>query len=135
MSNHCIVGRCFGKNGSKLDEYGANQASESLPGQGHTALQNQLQHIVQDTMKIGNIDSTTEAANFLVNKVGQPYIGDYVNHITSQPGHPKNAQDAIVPGLRATNYPTGRHIVNDSGASRSAEAIFEIKTFTICKTQ
>jgi hypothetical protein len=50
-------------------------------------------------MKIGNINSTTEAVNFLINKVEQPYISDYVNHVTSQPGHPKNAQDAFVPNL------------------------------------
>jgi hypothetical protein len=130
-----LVGRYFGKNGTKLNEYGANLASELLPGQGHAALHNQLQHIVQDMMKIGNIDSTTEAANFLINKVGQPYIGDYVNHITSQPGHSKNVQDAIVLDLHATNYPTRSQIVNDSGESRSTEAIFEIKTVTICKTQ
>ena len=86
-------------------------------------------------MKIGNIDSMIEAANFLINKAGQPYIGDYVNHVTSQPGHPKNVRVAIVPNLHATNYSTGSQIVNDSGSSRSAEAIFEIKTFTICKTQ
>jgi hypothetical protein len=86
-------------------------------------------------MKIGNIDSTREAANFLINKVGQPYIGDYVNYFISHPGHPKNVQDAIVPNLHATNYLTGSQIVNNSRASRSAEAIFEIKTFTICKTQ
>jgi hypothetical protein len=71
-------------------------------------------------MKIGNIDSTIEAANFLINKVRQPYIGDYVNRIPSQPGHPKNFRDTIVPDLHATNYLTGSQIVNDSGASRSA---------------
>jgi hypothetical protein len=81
-------------------------------------------------MKIDNINSTTEAANFLINKVRQPYIGDYVNHVTSQPGHPKIIQDAIVPNLHATNYPTGSQIINDSGTSTSAEAIFEIKAFT-----
>ncbi len=86
-------------------------------------------------MKVGNINSTTEAVNFLIKKVWQPYIGDYVNHVMSKPGHSKNVQDAIVPDLHATNYPTGSQIVNDSGASRSAEAIFEIKTFVICKTQ
>jgi hypothetical protein len=32
------------------------------------------------------------------------------------------------------NYPTGRQVVNDSGATRSAEAIFEVKTFTFCPT-
>jgi hypothetical protein len=137
MSNHCTLSRkiLWQKWNQKIDEYRANLASELLPGQGHIALHNQFQHVVQDMMKLGNIDSITEAANFLINKVGQPYIGDYTNHLTSQPDHPKNVQDAIVPNLHATNYPTGSQIINDSRASRSAEVIFEIKTFTICKTR
>jgi hypothetical protein len=32
-----LVGRNSSKNGTKLNEYGANLASEQLPGQGHTA--------------------------------------------------------------------------------------------------
>jgi hypothetical protein len=130
-----LVGRYFGKIRTKLDIYGANLASEPLPGLGHTALHNQLQHIVQDIMKICNIDYMTEAVNFLISKVRQPYIGNYINHVTSQPGHPKNVRDAIVSDFHhATNYPTGCQIINNSRASRSAEAIFEINTFTICKT-
>ncbi len=117
-----------------FDKNGSNLASQPQPGWGHKALHNQLQHIVQDMIKIGSIKSVTEAVTFLINKVGQPYIGDYVNHVTSQLGHPRNAQDAIVPDLHATNYPAGNQVVYDIGASRFAKAIFEVKTFTICKT-
>jgi hypothetical protein len=129
-----LVGQYFDKNRTKLDKFGGNLASEPLPGQGYTALHNQLQHIVHNMMKTGNND-LTEAVNFLINKVQQLYIGDYVNHVTSQPGHPKNVQDAIVPNLFTTNYPTGSQIVSNSGLFRSAKAVIEIKTFTICKTQ
>ncbi len=79
MFNHCSLSRkikYFSKNGTKLDKYGANLTSEPLPQREHKSLHNQLQHIDQDMMKKGNIDSVTEAANFLINKVGQPYIGD-----------------------------------------------------------
>ena len=86
-------------------------------------------------MKLGNIDSTIEAVNFLLSKVPQPYIGDYVIHVKSQPGHPRNARDAIVPGIHATNNPSGRQLVNDSGASRSADAIFEMKNLNFCPTR
>jgi len=42
----------------------------------------------------------------------------------------------IVPDIQATNYPSGGQFVNDSGATRrSADAIFEVKTFTFCNTR
>ena len=42
-----------------------------------------------------------------------------------------------MPDIHATNYPTGnwRQVVNDSGATRSADAIFEVKTYTFCPTR
>ena len=50
-----IVGRYFGKKGQQLDN-GANLAAASLPGQGHSALHNQLQSILQQAMmKLGGI--------------------------------------------------------------------------------
>ena len=36
------VGRFFGKNGDKLDKFGANLGAASLPGQGHQVLHNLL---------------------------------------------------------------------------------------------
>eukprot|EP00956_Cyclotella_meneghiniana_P004034 scaffold4879_cov71-Cyclotella_meneghiniana.AAC.13 len=49
------------------------------------------------------------------------------------------AKHAIMPDIHAItiNYPTSRLIVNDSGAKSTAEAIFEVKTFTFsaCKSR
>ena len=42
---------------------------------------------------------------------------------------------AIIPDLHATNFPVGKQRVNDSGSKRDAEAFFEIKTFTACKSR
>ena len=81
--------------------------------------------------------SVLEAVNFFHGKVGQPFIGDYVHNISRQPGNPRNARHAVVPDIHATNYPTGtgRQVVNASGATRSADAIFEVKTFNFCPTR
>ena len=87
--------------------YGANLSAVSLTGRGHTARHSSLQHLMQDMMKLGNIDLVLEPVNFLLGKVGQPFIGYYVNDITSQPGNPRHAQHAVVPDIHATNYPTG----------------------------
>jgi hypothetical protein len=86
-------------------------------------------------MRLGNIDSVLEAVNFFHGKVGQPFIGDYVHNISRQPGNPRNARHAVVPDIHATNYPTGRQVVNASGATRSADAIFEVKTYNFCPTR
>ena len=129
-----VVGRFFGKNGDVLDEYGANLAAASLPGQGHRALHNALQSILQDMMKLAGISSEKEAVNFLLDKVGQPYITNYVNHVSAHP-NARNAPHAIVPDLHAHNFPTGRQRVNDSGAASTAEAFIEIKTFTACNSR
>ena len=40
-----------------------------------------------------------------------------------------------MPDIHAYNYPTGRQRVNDSGATASGEAIFEVKTYVACKTR
>jgi hypothetical protein len=86
-------------------------------------------------MRVGNIDSVIEPVNFFFGKVGLPYIGDYVNNITNQPGNTRYARHALVPDIHATNYPTGTQVVNDSGATRSANAVFEVKTYTFCPTR
>ena len=83
-------------------------------------------------MKVGGIFAEKEAVNFLLDKVGDPHITCYVHHVTSHPSARK-APYAIVPNLYARNYPTGRQRVNDSRATRAAEAFFEVKTYTACK--
>ncbi len=83
-------------------------------------------------MKLGGMHSAAEAVNFLVNKIGQPYIMSYVNHVSSHPNAQK-APHAVVPDIHAFNFPTGGQRVDESGATSAAEAFFKIKTFTACK--
>ncbi len=61
-------------------------------------------------MKLGGIHSVLELVNFLIDKVGKPYITSYVNHVSNHP----NAWEAsyaydIMPDIEAfnTNLPTG----------------------------
>jgi len=80
--------------------------------------------------------SVLDAVNFFHGKVVQPFIEDYVHNISRQSGNPRNARHAVVPpDIQATNYPTGRQVVNASGATRSADAIFEVKTYNFCPTR
>ena len=129
-----LVGRFFGKKGKKLDEYGANLAAAPLPGQGHRALHNHLQSLIMAMMKLGGISSEKEAVNFLLDKVGEPYITAYVNHLSDGP-NARNALHNIIPDILARNFPTGRQRINDSGATSSAEAFFEVKTYTACPSR
>ena len=50
-----MIGRFFGKNGEKLDKFGANLGATSLPGQGHWVVHNLLQSILQSMVKLGGI--------------------------------------------------------------------------------
>ena len=85
-------------------------------------------------MKLGGISSEKEAVNFLLDKVGEPYITAYVNHLSDCP-NARNALHNIIPDILAHNFPTGRQRINDSGATSSAEAIFEVKTYTACPSR
>ena len=118
-----MVGRYFGQRGQQLDKYGRNLAAASLPGQGHRALHNAIQHMMVDIMKVAGIQSHMEAANFLNGKIGEPSISNYINHITEHP-NPRSALHTIIP--------SGRQRINDSGASTTDEAFFELKTMTAC---
>ena len=90
-----LVGRrIFGKKGEKPDKYGANLSSVALLGKGHCVLHNNLQSIVVSIMKqCGGIPAVMEAANFLLGKVGEPYISAYTNHVSQYP-NPKTAKHA-----------------------------------------
>jgi hypothetical protein len=129
-----VTGRYFEKRGKQFNWYGMNFAAASLPGHKHGSLHNKLQSITQAMMKLGGIHSTAKAVNFLVNKIGHPYIRSYVNHVSSHPKAQK-APHAIVPDLHAFNFPTGGRQVYDSVTMSAAEAFFEIKTFTACKSR
>ena len=71
--------------GTILDKYGANLDAAPLPGQGHQALYNKLQAILKSMMKLGGIHAERGAVNFLLDKVGEPYITRYVSHVSTCP--------------------------------------------------
>ena len=129
-----MVGRYFGKTGQQLDKYGRNLAAANLPGQGHRTLHNAIQDMMVNIMKVAGIQSHTEAANFLNGKIGELYISNYINHI-SEHTNQRSARHAIIPDIHAYNYPSGRQRINDSGASTTDEAFFEIKTMTPCMSR
>ena len=78
-------------------------------------------------MKVAGIPSVKEAVNFLLGKVGEPYINNYVDHLASEAGR-RNSPFSIVPDMLTTGYPAGKQTVNDSGASQLGEIFCEIKT-------
>ena len=45
------------------------------------------------------------------------------------------AQQSIVPDIHARNFPAGKQTINGSGATSTAEAFFEVKTYTACKSR
>ena len=47
----------------------------------------------------------------------------------------RRPEHAFIPDIHASNFPLGRQRVNDSGSTRDAEAIFEVKAFTACKSR
>jgi len=51
-----------------------------------------------------------------------------VDHIATQTSA-RNSPHAIVPDILAHEYPAGRQTINDSGASSSGEAFFEVKSY------
>ena len=74
-----------------------------------------------------------EAVNFILNKVSDPFITRYVNHVSSSTNSRK-APYTIVPDLHAHNFPAGKHRVNNTEATSTAEAILEVKAYTACIT-
>jgi hypothetical protein len=85
-------------------------------------------------MKLAGIQSHTEAANFLNGKIGEPYISNYINHITEHPNQ-RSALHAIIPDIHAYDYPSERQRISDSGASTTDEAFFELKIMTACMSR
>ncbi len=108
-----VIGCYFGKHGEQLDHYRANLAAASLPGQGHCSLHNKRQSITHAMMKLGGIHSADEAVNFLVDKIGHPYITSYINHVSCHP-NARMAPLAIVLDIYAFNFPTGNQQFNDT---------------------
>ena len=129
-----LVGRFFGKNGNVLDEFGANLAAATLPGGGHRHLHNRLVSLTMEMMKVGGIQSIAEAKNFLIGKISGAPIERYIQHITEQSNF-RQSHYCIIPDIQALNFPDKNGTINDSGAIRAGEAIFEVKTMTACKTR
>ena len=98
-----MVGRFFGKNGARVDKYGANLAAASLPGQGHSAIHNKLQAMT----KLGRIKLEKEAVNFILGKVGELHITSYVNQVARE-ANARKAAHTIVPDIHARNFPVVR---------------------------
>ena len=124
-----LAGRFFGKKGQQLDPHGANLASASLPGGGFRTIHNNVQSLTQSMMKVAGIHSEKEAVNFLLGKVPDPWMTHYVDHISSSHTSARNSPHAIVPDILAHEYPAGRQRINDSGASSSGDAFFEVKSY------
>ena len=67
--------------------------------------------------------------------MGDPHITSYVNHIARKNKGNRRAQHVIVPNIHAMNFPADKQIINDSGSSRVAEAIFGVKPSTAYKSR
>ena len=78
-------------------------------------------------MKLSVIHLEKDAANFLLNKVGDPHITWYIYHVSATP-NARKVPHTIVPDIHAQNFPVGRQSINDSSSASSAEAIFEVKS-------
>ena len=72
-----------------------------------------------------------QAANFLFDKLPEPFLSRYINHRV-QHANQRNSPHSIIPDIHAYNFPSHRQNVNDSGASQTDEALFEVKTIQAC---
>ena len=70
----------------------------------------------------------------MIGKVGGAPIQRYVQHIAEQ-RDARHSPFCIIPDLHALNFPARNGTINDSGAIRTGEAIFEVKTMTACRTR
>ena len=77
-------------------------------------------------MKLGGDLQEKDAVNFILDKVGDPYITAYVDHISIHP-NARKAPHSIIPDLYAQNFPVGRWRVNDSGAISSTDEFLRPK--------
>ena len=85
-------------------------------------------------MKLGGISSQVETVNFLLVRIVEPHITQYVNHVTLHLSV-RNAPYAILPDILAHNFPTGCQKVGHSDATTASPAIFEVKTYSACTTR
>ena len=95
---------------------------------------NKLQSILQAIMKLGGTLAEKEVVNFIMDKVGEPHISSNINHVAAH-NSAKKAKFAIIPNLHALNLSVSKQTINDSRVTTTADAIFEIKTYTTRKTR
>jgi hypothetical protein len=76
MSNHSADGREILWKERKETRQVWNEliSRHAIPGRGHRALHDQLKHMMVSMMKVAGVQANVEAANFLNDKIGDPYI-------------------------------------------------------------
>jgi hypothetical protein len=106
-----VTGRYFKKRSEQLNWYGANLAAASLPGQGHRSLHNKLQSITQAMMKLGGIHSTAEVVNFLVDKIGHPYITSMLTMSAATLMHKRHHMRLFQTSMHSTSQQEGSELM------------------------
>ena len=69
----------------------------------------------------------------MLGKVRDPHMTCYSNAMAKST-HRVCARFAVIQDLHAINYPQEMHKVNDSGATMSAETVFEVETYSTSMT-
>ena len=85
-------------------------------------------------MKVAGIRAVPVVANFLFDKLPELFLSRDINHIVQHPNQ-RNTPHSIIPDIHAYNFPSKQQNINDSGASQTDEAIFEVKIIQACTTQ
>jgi hypothetical protein len=68
-----------------------------------------------------------------VDKLPELFLSRDINHIVQHPNQ-RNTPHSIIPDIHAYNVPSKRQNINDSGASQTDEAIFEVTMRMCAKT-
>jgi hypothetical protein len=128
-----LIDQYFLKQDAKLDKYGTDVGVTALSDTSHWVLHNNIHAMVQLMMMLDGISSKKEAAHFLAGHVCKPHITRYINHITFH-SDAHNISHATVPDIMVRNYLTGHQLVMHTIAMMGVLEIFEVKTYTYCKT-
>ena len=70
----------------------------------------------------------------MIGKISGAPIERYIQHIAEE-RNVRRSPYCIIPDIQALNFPDKNGTVNNSGAIRAGEAIFEMKTMTACRTR
>ena len=80
----------FGPEEKHIDEYGANLVSAILPGVGWKPIHDNLESTLQDMMQLGEIHAQRQATIFLLAKVGDLCITEYINTLAKSTRKKRN---------------------------------------------